>query len=187
MKSVRYVSEADELGSFELKPNYRTLGPRFGKHMPQVAEAVAALDAATRPQTLREGGEVHIAIDGRSTRWAATTCRWCCSRWTATRWSAPAPTPWRWTSSWTTSCAWRASPARSCTRSRTRARRRAWRSRTGSPWAWAATPTLLDAVRAHEAYVTGETLATSLDLEGGSDAATAQIEGRELRIGVSRA
>ena len=46
VKSVRYVSEADELGSFELKPNYRALGPRFGKQMPQVAAAVAALDAA---------------------------------------------------------------------------------------------------------------------------------------------
>ena len=44
VKSVRYVSEADELGRFELKPNYRALGPRFGKQMPQVAAAVAALD-----------------------------------------------------------------------------------------------------------------------------------------------
>ena len=46
MKSVRYVSEADELGRFELKPNYRALGPRFGKQMPQVAAAIAALDPA---------------------------------------------------------------------------------------------------------------------------------------------
>ena len=50
VKRLRYVSEADELGRFELKPNYRALGPRFGKHMPQVAAAVAALDAAARPR-----------------------------------------------------------------------------------------------------------------------------------------
>ncbi len=60
VKSVRYVSEADELGRFELKPNYRTLGPRFGKQMPQVAAAVAALD----PVRLREGGRSGINIDG---------------------------------------------------------------------------------------------------------------------------
>ena len=60
VKSVRYVSEADELGRFELKPNYRTLGPRFGKHMPQVAAAVAALD----PVRLREGGRSGINIEG---------------------------------------------------------------------------------------------------------------------------
>ena len=45
VKVLRFVDEADELGSYTLKPNYRTLGPRFGKAMPQVAEAVAALDA----------------------------------------------------------------------------------------------------------------------------------------------
>ena len=46
---------------------------------------------------------------------------------------------------------------------------------------------LLDAVRAHEAYVTGETLATSLELGDGDGEATAQIDGRELRIAVARA
>ena len=61
VKSVRYVSEADELGRFELKPNYRTLGPRFGKQMPQVAAAIAALD----PSRIREGGRAGVNVDGR--------------------------------------------------------------------------------------------------------------------------
>jgi isoleucyl-tRNA synthetase len=61
VKSVRYVSEADELGRFELKPNYRTLGPRFGKQMPRVAAAVAALD----PSRIRDGGRAGINIDGQ--------------------------------------------------------------------------------------------------------------------------
>ena len=65
MKSVRYVSEADELGRFELKPNYRALGPRFGKDMPHVAAAVAGLDAARAARTLRDGGHVHINVDGK--------------------------------------------------------------------------------------------------------------------------
>ena len=46
---------------------------------------------------------------------------------------------------------------------------------------------LLDAARAHEAYVAGETLATSIGYDGvGADAATADIEGRRLLISVSR-
>ena len=49
VKELRYVSQADELGSYEVKPNYRALGPRFGKSMPQVAAAVAALDPRTSP------------------------------------------------------------------------------------------------------------------------------------------
>jgi isoleucyl-tRNA synthetase len=64
VKGVRYVSEADELGRIELKPNYRTLGPRFGKQMPHVAAAVSGLDPGRAAETLREGGEVHIAIEG---------------------------------------------------------------------------------------------------------------------------
>ncbi len=60
VKSVRYVSEAEELGRFEVKPNYRSLGPRFGKAMPQVAAAVAALD----PTRLRAGERVGINVDG---------------------------------------------------------------------------------------------------------------------------
>ena len=64
VKTVRFVTQADELGSYELKPNYRTLGPRFGKGMPQVAAAVAALDADHVAATLAGGGVVGIGIDG---------------------------------------------------------------------------------------------------------------------------
>jgi len=64
VKQLRFVSQADELGSYTLKPNYRTLGPRFGKAMPQVAEAVAALDAGHVAAALRAGRPVGIFIEG---------------------------------------------------------------------------------------------------------------------------
>ena len=64
VKELRYVSQADELGSYEVKPNYRALGPRFGKSMPQVAAAVAALDPQHVASALRDGGRVGISIDG---------------------------------------------------------------------------------------------------------------------------
>ena len=64
VRELRFVSEADELGEVEIKPNYRTLGPRFGKDMPIVAAAVAGLDAAHAAVTLREGGRVAIGING---------------------------------------------------------------------------------------------------------------------------
>ncbi len=61
---LRFVSEADELGEVELKPNYRALGPRFGADMPRVATAVAGLDAARAVATLRDGGTVAIDVGG---------------------------------------------------------------------------------------------------------------------------
>jgi isoleucyl-tRNA synthetase len=65
VKQLRFVSEAEELATFELKPNYRALGPRFGKDMPQVAAALGGLDPDRAAQTLRDGGVVGITIDGK--------------------------------------------------------------------------------------------------------------------------
>jgi isoleucyl-tRNA synthetase len=64
VKQLRFVQAADELGSYEVKPNYRTLGPRFGKRMPQAAAAVAALDPAHVAEALRAGRTISLAIDG---------------------------------------------------------------------------------------------------------------------------
>ena len=64
VRGLRFVSEADELGEVEIKPNYRTLGPRFGPQMPLVAAAVAGLDSARAAATLREGGTVAIDVGG---------------------------------------------------------------------------------------------------------------------------
>ena len=46
---------------------------------------------------------------------------------------------------------------------------------------------LLDAARAHEHYLAGEVLATSVSYDGSGDGASAKIDGRDLSIGVSRA
>ena len=42
VKAIRYVSEAEELVDYEVKPNFRALGPRFGSRMPEAAKAIAA-------------------------------------------------------------------------------------------------------------------------------------------------
>ncbi|HEX5853862.1 MAG TPA: isoleucine--tRNA ligase [Solirubrobacteraceae bacterium] len=62
---VRFVAGAEELGSYEVKANYRTLGPLFGKDMPLAARAIAALDPAHVAAAVRDGGGVGIAVAGR--------------------------------------------------------------------------------------------------------------------------
>jgi isoleucyl-tRNA synthetase len=64
VRELRFVSRADELGQVEIKPNYRTLGPRFGKEMPRIAVAVAGLDAPHAAAVLRDGGAVAINVGG---------------------------------------------------------------------------------------------------------------------------
>ncbi len=57
VKRVRFVAAADELGSYEVKANYRKLGPIFGKAMPLAADAIAALDPARVAAAARATGE----------------------------------------------------------------------------------------------------------------------------------
>jgi isoleucyl-tRNA synthetase len=66
VRRVRFVAAAEELSEYEVKANYRTLGPLFGKDMPRAAEAIAALDPARVAAAVRDGdGEVGIAVAGR--------------------------------------------------------------------------------------------------------------------------
>jgi isoleucyl-tRNA synthetase len=65
VRTVRFVAAAEELGEYELKANYRTLGPLFGKDMPLAADAIAALDPGAVATSLRDGKGVGISVGGR--------------------------------------------------------------------------------------------------------------------------
>ena len=191
VKALRFVEAADELGRYEVKPNYRALGPRFGKQMPQVAAAVAALDPShvaaraargaspsaiadrrPRPSARRRrppaGHEAAGGLPARARGLARGRARAGARRRAATR--GPGP--------------------RGRARRAVRASRRAgWPSRTASRSRSAATRSCSAAARAHESYVAGETLAVSVSYDGALPEAgsVVEIEGRELRIGVARA
>jgi len=65
VRRVRFVAAAEELSSYEVKANYRTLGPLFGKDMPLAAQAIASLDPAHVATALRDGNQIGIAVSGR--------------------------------------------------------------------------------------------------------------------------
>ena len=176
VKGVRYVSEAEELGRFELKPNYRALGPRFGKHMPQVAAAVAGLDAAHAVRTLREGGSVAINIDGKDHRLGPDDVQ-----------QALQPLEgYEVERSGTHAVALdvtlddelrREGLARDVVHAIQAARKDAGLNvEDRIALSLAAEPELVEAVRAHEDYVKSETLATSLALSGDGGELTIEVE-----------
>jgi isoleucyl-tRNA synthetase len=186
VKRLRYVSEADELGHFELRPNYRALGPRFGKQMPQVTAAIDALDPQNAARTLRQGGTVAINIEGTDYPLSAEDLQ-----------LALRPLEgYQVERSGTHAVALdltlddalrREGLAREVVHAVQAARKSAGlRVEDRISLSLTGDPELLEAARAHERYVAGETLATSLRYDG-SDGARAEIEGRELRISVERA
>ena len=65
VKELEFVTDTSDLVSYTVKPNYRALGPRFGKDMPLVAAAMEGLDPEHVAATVEAGGEVGISIDGK--------------------------------------------------------------------------------------------------------------------------
>ena len=46
VKELEFVAEESDLVAYRVKPNFRALGPRFGKDMPQAKAAIESLDLA---------------------------------------------------------------------------------------------------------------------------------------------
>ncbi|MCL2769789.1 MAG: isoleucine--tRNA ligase, partial [Solirubrobacterales bacterium] len=65
VRHLRLVDAADQLLRYEVKANYRRLGPLFGAEMPQVADAIAALEPARVADTVRGGATLGISVGGR--------------------------------------------------------------------------------------------------------------------------
>ncbi|MDQ3647681.1 MAG: isoleucine--tRNA ligase [Actinomycetota bacterium] len=180
VRDVRFVADAEELGRWELKPNYRALGPRFGKHMPQVAAAVAGLD----PARVREGGAVGIFVDGREHTLEAGDVQMVLQPLEGYQLERAG----------THAVALnleldedlrREGLAREVVHAVQAARKGSGlKVEDRISLTLGGDPELLEAARAHEGYVSGETLATSLAFEGGEAGESATIEGRELRIAV---
>src|SRR2546421_5216851 len=185
VKALRVVSEADELGRYEVKPNYRALGPRFGKQMPQVAAAVAALDPAHVAAALREERPVGIVVEGREHQLAGEDLQLAMKPldgYQLEREGSHAVA----LDLFLDDELRREGLAREIVHAVQAARKEAGLAgEERSALRLDGDGELLDAARAHESYVGGETLATSIAY-GGLDgtAATAGIEGRELRIAV---
>ena len=60
IKEVVLVEDETELSEVSYRPNFRVLGPRFGKRMKEVAARIGALTAA-EIQTLTSGGAIAVA------------------------------------------------------------------------------------------------------------------------------
>jgi isoleucyl-tRNA synthetase len=186
VKELEFVSEQGELVSYAVKPNYRTLGPRFGKQMPQVAAAIEALDPAHVAEALAGERRIGVNVDGHEHELehddvvlemeAIEGFEVEVEAGRAVALALDLDDGLR-----------REGLAREIVHAIQNARRDAGLDVSDRiALTLGGDASLLEAARAHEEYVTGETLATSISYDGAGADTEARIEGRELRIAVER-
>ena len=64
VKEVVFTDDVAEFTDYEIKPNFKTLGKRFGPKINKVKEILAGLDGAQAMAELDEKNEVKINLDG---------------------------------------------------------------------------------------------------------------------------
>jgi isoleucyl-tRNA synthetase len=186
VKELDFVSDESELVSYSAKPNYRALGPRFGKNMPQVAAAVEALDAAHVASVLAAGGEIGIAIDGTDHSLGAEDITLALQPLEGYEVEAEAGHAVALALELDDDLR-REGLAREIVHAVQNARKAAGLEITDRiDLTLAGDPDLLEAAQAHQDYLAGEVLATSVSYDG-ADGAPAKIDGRDLNITVTRA
>jgi isoleucyl-tRNA synthetase len=63
---VEYSAVMSDVLTYELQPNFRSVGPKLGERAQGLRAALASLDAAEAARTLESGGTVTVEIDGEA-------------------------------------------------------------------------------------------------------------------------
>jgi len=182
VKELEFVSEEAELVSYDVKPNYRSLGPRFGKLMPKAAAAVESLDPSSVADAIAGGRRIGINVDGTEHEIQPEDVSLVMKPLDGYRVEAQAGRAVALSLELDDELL-REGLAREIVHAVQNARRDAGLEVTDRiELVLGGDRELLDAARAHEAYVAGETLATAVSYGGDGSRPTTRIEGRDLRI-----
>jgi isoleucyl-tRNA synthetase len=185
VKELDFVSEEAELVSYSVKPNYRSLGPRFGKRMPQVAAAIAALDPKHVAEVMSDGGEIGINIDGDDHTIAPDEVTLALQPLEGYEVEAEAGHAVALQLELDEEL-FREGLAREIVHAVQNARKEAGLEITDRiELTLGGDAELVAAAREHQSYLAGEVLATSVAYDG-ADGAAATIDGRALRISITR-
>jgi isoleucyl-tRNA synthetase len=186
VKELDFVSDEGDLVSYTVKPNYRSLGPRFGKSMPQAAAAIEALDAAHVAKALADGGEIGVNVDGTDHTIGPDDVTLALQPLEGYEVEAEAGHAVALQLELDDELR-REGLAREIVHAVQNARKEAGLEITDRiELSLGGDPELLDAARAHEAYLAGEVLATALAYDA-TDGTTTKIDSRDLTISVARA
>ena len=64
VKEIEFVEDASEFVSYNVKPNLKTVGPKYGKILPKINEMLRNGDGTAYVKELKQNGKVTLEIDG---------------------------------------------------------------------------------------------------------------------------
>ena len=63
VKEIEFVEDASEFVSYKVKPNLKTVGPKYGKILPKINETLLNGDGTAYVKELKQNGKVTLEID----------------------------------------------------------------------------------------------------------------------------
>jgi len=64
VKRVEFSANADQYVSYQVRPNFKSIGPKFGPKVPAIKKALVAADGAVLRRQLDACGKVAVDVDG---------------------------------------------------------------------------------------------------------------------------
>ena len=66
VKQVTFTSDADQYVTYQVIPNFKSVGPKVGKHMPKVKQALGLADGAKLLSEMEANGKIVLVVDGEN-------------------------------------------------------------------------------------------------------------------------
>ena len=63
VKQVEFISDSSEYTSYQLKPQMRTIGPKYGKLLGKISQALAAMDGNAVVSAFKRGETIRFEVD----------------------------------------------------------------------------------------------------------------------------
>ncbi len=66
VKELKRIDDPSEYATYGVRPNFALLGPKYGKQLNDIRQALTQVDAAEVARTLRSDGNVSISVNGET-------------------------------------------------------------------------------------------------------------------------